>query len=308
MIHISHGHELGIGLEVFFKSYSLLPDYLKKHFILHIDRESLSTYLNSLNYQYDIHDNILYANGMSLKLKLYSLRKNISPTQQSLESCLNSLNGSDVLITLPTSKDQLLYKEKLCKGYTEFFRAYYNIPEICMTFKAPGETILLVTDHIPLSEVSKTITDNIITTKVSLSLNELNKFAQPIEEVLISGLNPHSGENGLLGTEDEYIEKAIATLEKTYPAVNFIGPIPGDTMHFHQRKTDSQLLVYIYHDQGLAKFKALFQTIGVNQTLGLPFLRLSVDHGTAFDIYGKNIADSRGCYYLLKYALKKMAI
>lgn len=257
---------------------------------------------------YKIEDQNLFYNEHELNFYSLESPSNISATQQSLESCLKVIGENDILITLPTTKDQLIDQNNICKGYTEFFRSRYKTPELCMTFSGPNETILLITDHIPLSEVPQAIDSKSIIHKIKLTLNQLDKYHAPIKEVIISGLNPHSGENGLLGTEDIHVNKAIESLEREFSNTAFSGPIPGDTLHFYQKPESSQLLVYLYHDQGLAKFKALFQTIGVNQTLGLPFLRLSVDHGTAFDKYGKNLADARGCYYLLKYALKKWQI
>ena len=107
-------------------------------------------------------------------------------------------------------------------------------------------------------------------------------------EVYISGLNPHAGENGLLGNEENEILDAIENLRELYPRIIFEGPIPGDGIHLQKTKKQAhQLYVYMYHDQGLSPFKQKHGLVGLHMTFGLPFLRMSVDHGTGFEIYGK---------------------
>ena len=107
--------------------------------------------------------------------------------------------------------------------------------------------------------------------------------------------------------EEKYIKKDILDLEKLYGHI-FSGPFSGDTLHHHQRLDKKQLFVYMYHDQGLAQFKSQYGLIGLNITLGLPFLRLSVDHGTAFDLYGKNKANISGMLFLFKQAFEVVSV
>ena len=158
---------------------------------------------------------------------------------------------------------------------------------------------MLLTDHLPLKDIPQTITEDLIIKKVSTTINHLTH----IKNILIAGINPHAGENGLIGTEDQVINKAIIRLKQIYPTHTFQGPISGDTMYFmHQNESD--LLVYPYHDQGLGVFKAIKKTYGINFTLGLPFKRLSVDHGTAFALFGKNSANYSGALYCLETVFK----
>ena len=106
-----------------------------------------------------------------------------------------------------------------------------------------------------------------------------------------------------MGNEENKIVKTIKYLKEIYPDIEFIGPIPGDSLHIY-RKSNDTLFVYSFHDQGLAKFKSENGFMGVKITFGLPFLRVSVDHGTSFNLYGKNTANYIGCLYLLKYLEK----
>ena len=139
--------------------------------------------------------------------------------------------------------------------------------------------------------------------KVRTTLDNFKKYFFPFEEVVFSGINPHAGENGILGDEEKHIKSAMTDLEKHYGKI-FTGPFSGDTLHHHYLSDKNQLFVYMYHDQGLAQFKSQYGLIGLNITLGLPFLRLSVDHGTAFELYGKNKANISGMLFLLKQAFE----
>lgn len=206
-------------------------------------------------------------------------------------------------MTLPTSKDQLIYNGQSLAGYTEFFRSFYNNNNIAMTFKGTTQNVLLITDHVALKDVPKTITEELIVEKTNTTLNFYQKYFYAFDEVIFSGINPHVGENGILGSEDKIISVAIDELKKKH-TLTFKGPYSGDTLHMHHDETKKQLFVYMFHDQGLSQFKAMHGLIGLNISMGLPFLRLSVDHGTAFDLYGKNKANPTGLIFLFKQAFE----
>jgi 4-hydroxythreonine-4-phosphate dehydrogenase len=147
----------------------------------------------------------------------------------------------------------------------------------------------------------------LIINKLQITLDNFKKYFFPFNEVILAGINPHAGENGILGDEEKHIKSAITELEKSYGKI-FKGPVSGDTLHYLHDSTKNQLLVYMYHDQGLTQFKSQYGLIGLNITLGLPFLRLSVDHGTAFELYGKNKANISGMLYLFKQAFEVMSV
>ena len=172
-----------------------------------------------------------------------------------------------------------------------------------MTFVGVDKNILLITDHISLMEVGPHISADLIFNKTQIALDGFKKYFSPINEVVFAGLNPHAGEGGILGSEEKFINEAIALLDKGN-GPNFLGPFSGDTLHTKDHKSREQLFVYMYHDQGLTSFKSEYGLIGLNVTLGLPYLRLSVDHGTAFDLYGKNMANATSMIYLFKKAFE----
>lgn len=295
MINVSFGHEKGCGAEAFFKSLMLLSKKQREHFVLHVPKNSLINYLNEYGIKYEFDKETFSIWGM--KLKYYNVSEDISCTTGSLISALNATGMNDILLTLPSSKDQIFYQKQQMNGHTEFFRKFYKDANLTMNFINDQENLMLITDHIPLNKVPH-IKDMDIVSKVSTSL----QFLPEIDTVCISGINPHAGENGLIGTEDQVVSKAIENLEKQFSSINFKGPLPGDTLHYYTSK--KTLKVYMAHDQGLSYFKGKYGINGANVTFGLPFIRLSVDHGTAFDLFGKNVINYTGSYFTLKLALK----
>ena len=298
MIYVTQGHELGIGLEIFLKSFLLLSREEKKQIRLVVSKK-------------DLEKNYL---DLKLNPKLFSdlliIENNNDTTfssTNSLVTALNLMTEKDILVTLPTSKDQLVFNGQNQAGYTEFFRSFYKNKNISMTFKGIAQNVLLITDHIALKDISKTITADLIKNKISLTLDNFKKYFYPFNEVILSGINPHAGENGILGNEEKYINEAVIDLEKNYGPI-FHGPYSGDTLHHYHNTSSNQLFVYMYHDQGLAQFKSHYGLIGLNITLGLPFLRLSVDHGTAFSLYGKNKANISGMLFLFKQAFEVISV
>jgi len=222
----------------------------------------------------------------------------MSLTERGLRTILERITERDILITLPTSKDQLKNKGKIRAGYTEFFRSWFSNNTLSMFFKSPRENVLLLSDHVPLNQVCGYLTTKLIFEKTRGAIAAYEKFFNPLKSVIFAGINPHAGEGGLLGAEDKNIEKAIECLTPLFPHITFLGPFSGDTLHHHP-KSEEIMQIYSTHDQALSKFKSSYGVWGANITLGLPFLRFSVDHGTAFDLYGKNRANYMGSLYLL---------
>lgn len=290
MIYVTQGHEKGIGLEIFLKSFLMLSRDQQKKIALICSSKDFSQNLTDLGFNKETFS--------ELKLIENNVSSGFSSTD-SLLTALQLIKPQDILVTLPTSKDQLKLNGKNMAGYTEFFRTFFNNKNISMTFKGLHQNVLLITDHLPLKKVPAAITEDLIVEKLSLTLNNFKKYFFPFEEVIFAGINPHAGENGILGDEEKHIHSAITKLEKNYGKI-FKGPVSGDTLHYVEDKSRKQLMVYMFHDQGLPQFKSQYGLIGLNITLGLPFLRLSVDHGTAFELYGKNKANITGMLYLLK--------
>lgn len=294
MINVSFGHERGCGAEAFFKSLLLLNNSQRKRFKLFVNKNVLIKYLNDYGIKPIFDRDFFKIWGM--EVQYIDVDKNETPSSDSLLAAMNSTGMNDVLLTLPTSKDQLYLNGRQYNGHTQLFRSFYKDSHLTMNFINEFESLMLVTDHIPLKDVVK-ITAKEIFNKVKTSL----QFLKDIKRVCISGINPHAGENGLIGTEDIQINKAIELLEKEFSDIEFHGPLPGDTLHYY---TNPQTLkVYMAHDQGLSYFKGKHGINGANVTFGLPFIRLSVDHGTAFDLYAKNSINYTGSLYTLKLSL-----
>lgn len=301
MIHISQGHEEAIGVEVLVKSLLMIPTEDLKFINFHCFKDVLIKNLDFLNIEYEIGPDFFQINDKIISTKFLN-KSNSSQTLTSLESAIKDCSGMDILVTLPSSKDQFLKDNEHNSGHTEYFRKVYHSDNISMAFIGPINNALLLTDHIPLKDVSKSITEDLIITKVSNVLDSIGSMRN-IHRVLFSGINPHCGEQGLMGDEEKHIENSLSYLGDKYPHISFVGPISGDTIQFLP-SNHSDLFVYASHDQGLAPFKTINGLLGINTTFGLPFLRLSPDHGTAFYLYGKNEANYQGMLYVLQEAIK----
>lgn len=294
-IYITQGHEQGIGLEVFFKTTLLLSQKKLSRLTLLAYSDAVASTLNSLKLPFKITQHELTVAGRALKT-VWLKEINHSQSFTSLEQAMALAEKGGILFTLPTSKDQF----PKGAGHTEYFRAHYEREELGMFFSSPMIKLLLISDHIPLSQVSTSLTEEVIYQRLKSALKSLQDWQWPVNQVLIAGFNPHAGEKGLIGHEDERVSKVINRLTSEAP-FKMSGPLPGDTILLEKRSSDD-LLVYLYHDQGLGVFKGIQGFIGSNITLGLPYPRFSPDHGTSFGLYGKNLADYRGCAYSLKEA------
>ncbi len=176
-------------------------------------------------------------------------------------------------------------------GHTEFLAHLGGVPRAVMMLAGPGLRVVPVTIHVPLAEVSRLLTRELIVETVAvLNAALVADFGIAAPRIAVAGLNPHAGEGGAMGREEEtVIAPALAELRGCGIAVT--GPLPADTMFHPAARARYDAAVCMYHDQALIPLKALHFDDGVNVTLGLPFVRTSPDHGTAYDIAGKGKAD-----------------
>lgn len=298
-VYVTQGHEKGIGLEVFFKSCMMMSEQDLSLIQLLAFKSAVVESLDGLKLPFSINDDgVILANRKITISWLNDIEVSQSFTALQLGMKLSEVGG--VLYTLPTSKDQF----PGYPGHTEFFRAFYHRPDLGMFFSSIKLQVLLLSDHLPVNQLSKVMTEELIYQRLKNAFETLSRWNWPIKRILISGFNPHAGEQGLIGHEDERISSAIKRLRKTVK-IEMSGPLPGDTMLLEQRAPDD-LLVYVFHDQGLGVFKGLQGFIGSNITLGLPYPRFSPDHGTSFSLFGKNQADYRGCAFSLKQAVNML--
>ena len=187
-------------------------------------------------------------------------------------------------------------------GHTEYLAFLAGVERVVMMLACPDLRVVPVTIHIPVAEVPRALTAELLFATVEITRAGLIRdFGLPRPRIAVCGLNPHAGEGGTMGREE--IEVITPTLARLRAAgVDIAGPISADTMFHSQARARYDVAVCMYHDQALIPIKTLDFAGGVNVTLGLPFVRTSPDHGTAFDIAGKGLADPESLVAALRLA------
>lgn len=210
----------------------------------------------------------------------------------SLEAALKSLKEEtiDVLVTAPINKENIQSDNFKYQGHTEYLEANLE-GESLMILLTNELRVGLITGHIPIHEIAKTITEELIIKKVDLMHDTLVKdFNIRKPKIALLGINPHCGDNGVIGDEDQTV--VLPTIEKIQKGGKLVyGPFAADSFFGSGNYKSFDAVLAMYHDQGLAPFKTLSFGKGVNFTAGLSKVRTSPDHGTAYEIAGKNIAD-----------------
>jgi len=215
------------------------------------------------------------------------------------------------IVTAPISKKSLNLANFPFSGHTEMLARYLNAPDCQMMMVRGNVRVVPLTRHLPLKEVSDHITEQSIVTCVGVVQSALtDDFGLDSPRIAVAGLNPHAGDGGVLGTEEERV--IVPALERLRAAgVDVTGPVPADALFpqaysdFHSdpnKRGRYDTYISMYHDQGLAPFKMLAQRRGVNVTVGLPVVRTSVDHGVAYDIAGNGEAETESLLEAYKLA------
>jgi 4-hydroxythreonine-4-phosphate dehydrogenase len=212
---------------------------------------------------------------------------------KSLQAAVDALKNNLIqgLVTAPIHKKNIQSPEFDFSGHTPYLQHIFGVNDVLMFMVAENMRVGLVTEHVPVAEVAQHITKERIISKLRIMNNSLTKdFGIEKPKIAVLGLNPHAGDEGLIGTEELTIIKPAVT-EAKKGGIMVFGPFSADAFFArgHHEKFDGVLAMY--HDQGLIPFKSLAVGEGVNFTAGLPAIRTSPDHGTAFDIAGKGIAD-----------------
>jgi 4-hydroxythreonine-4-phosphate dehydrogenase len=196
----------------------------------------------------------------------------------------------DAIATAPVNKEAFRLAGLPWSGHTDLLAHLTGARHVAMMFYSEALRVVLATVHIPLADVPRALTAASLEATIDLTARELPRFGIARPRIAVAGLNPHAGEHGLFGREEEItISPAIAACRQR--GVDVSGPFPADTIFVRARKGDFDVVVACYHDQGLIPVKLVAFGQAVNVTLGLPIVRTSVDHGTAFDIAGKGVAD-----------------
>ena len=196
----------------------------------------------------------------------------------------------DAIATAPINKEAFAAAGLPWRGHTELLASLTGASRFAMMFYAEELRVILATVHIPLAEVPRALTRERLESIVMLAAEQLPEFGLSRPRLAVAGLNPHAGEHGVIGTEDdEVIRPAIEACRAR--GVDVHGPFPADTIFLRAMKQEFDAVVACYHDQGLIPVKLAAFGRAVNVTLGLPIVRTSVDHGTAFDIARRGVAD-----------------
>jgi 4-hydroxythreonine-4-phosphate dehydrogenase len=199
--------------------------------------------------------------------------------------------GIAAVVTAPVSKDHLAGYGFDFPGQTEFYAARFDCRDYEMCLTGPHLTVGLVTIHEPLRNVPDLLTTAQIVRHGKLLAAFCRQRGKASPRIAVAGLNPHAGERGRMGTEEmTIIQPAVDALNLAGEGASFHGPLPPDTLFYHAARGQYDAVLCMYHDQGLIPLKLLDFDEAVNLTLGLPVVRTSPDHGTAFDIAGKGIA------------------
>lgn len=317
-VGISVGDFNGIGVEIILKA---LKDKNITDFFTPIIFGSGKLFSYQKNV-FKIQSNFNYiqqpkeaANGKLNIVNLWKDNVNVdfgTPTEESTKMAIDSLEAAthalmkgeiDVLVTAPINKDEMLKQGFKYTGHTTYLEDKFGKKGL-MFLVTENLKVAISTHHIPVSEVSKNISKEQIKEQVKV-LNQclIEDFCIQKPKIAILGLNPHAGDGGAIGNEEiEIIKPAIAELFNE--EILAFGPYPADSFFQPEKYKSFDAVLAMYHDQGLAPFKTIAYEEGVNYTAGMPFIRTSPDHGVAYDIAGKNMADEQSFSEAIFTAIK----
>lgn len=306
-IGITCGDLNGIGIELIIKTFSdsrileyCTPVIFASNKVINFYRKTLPEF----NFNWQNIKELTRLNAKQVNIyNCWEEEASIMPGQlnetggmyavKSLRAAVHSLKQNEIngLVTAPIHKKNIQSAEFNFTGHTPFLKNYFNATDVVMLLFANQFRVALVTEHIPVNEIAANISKEIILRKLSI-LNEslIKDFGIDKPKLAVLGLNPHAGDDSLIGKEEETIIKP-AIKEAKQNNLIVTGPFSADSFFARQLYDRFDAVLAMYHDQGLVPFKTLASGEGVNFTAGLPVVRTSPDHGTAFDIAGKNKAD-----------------
>jgi len=212
------------------------------------------------------------------------------------------------ICTAPLNKEALHAGGHLFPGHTELLASFTGTEEVSMMLSTEKIKVIHVTTHIGLIDAVAKIEPGLVQRTIERGAEALRRAGNPSPKIGVCAINPHAGENGLFGYDEEAQKIAPGVEAAKANGIDAVGPLPADTLFFLAGRGDYDLVVAMYHDQGHGPVKVLGIEAGVNITVGLPVIRTSVDHGTAFDIAGKNIADPRSMVEALRQAAEMATV
>lgn len=206
--------------------------------------------------------------------------------------CLAKAGQIDAVCTAPLNKEALNKAGHHYPGHTEILAELTGTRDFAMMFSSPTLNVILVTIHVGILEALRMITPDRVYRIIKLADTAMRRSGCASPRVAVCGINPHAGEGGLFGDGEEEEKLAPAIKRTRDDGMDVTGPLPADTAFYRAVRGDFDIVVAMFHDQGLGPIKTLELESAVNITVGLPIIRTSVDHGTAFDIAGKGVADA----------------
>ncbi len=319
-IAITMGDSGGIGPEIILKALSLsdtrkicVPVVIGDMYVIESAKRllglpvklkairSINEVKSKKDIVYIIHQYDSIKNNILNKPTIESGRACISFIKKAVELALNK--DVDALVTAPISKESLKMAGSKWHGHTEMLASLSGTKDYAMMLAGGPLRVILVTIHTALRNVPDLITRKKILKTIYLAKKGCDMFSIKKPKIAVSGLNPHAGESGIFG--DEEIKKIIPAIKDAQKqGIEVTGPYPPDTVFHKAYKGEIDLVVCMYHDQGLIPLKMIAFDKGVNITVGLPFVRTSPDHGTAYDIAWKGIADPSSMIEAIKLGVK----
>lgn len=313
---ITVGDPSGIGPEITLKAICEKPE-IQKRAVLFSNLSILKYYNEKFKYNFIFNEIDDMSEFDESKVNVYdSLKVNLEDIKighvskisgeiafMAIVEAIRFVKQGDLslVVTAPLNKESLHLAGHNFAGHTEIFNHYCNGKSYAMLLWSDKLKVIHVTTHVSLRKACDLCKKDRIVQVVNLVNDTLKKVGYKNPIIAVSGLNPHAGENGLFGDE-EINEISPAVLECQQNGINCVGPIPPDTVFLRAFKGQYDVVVAMYHDQGHIPLKMLDFNKGVNITVGLDVIRTSVDHGTAFDIAGKNIASCESILEAIKIA------
>ena len=304
-IGITLGDPGGIGPEITLKSlpsFSSLPD---AQYVLFGSQKVLDHERSSLHLDVSFSQDSLTIHEVEGLTDLPVKGKPASPNGTASflyfeQAVIQAQKGNiQAIVTAPVSKRSWDLAGVPWAGHTEYLSQFY--PEAIMFFWSAELKVALYTHHISLQSAVVKVQEKPFLDFIMRLDKNMHAIPSADFEFLVSGLNPHAGENGLMGSEE--IDEILPAIEKARSnGIQVSGPFPPDTVFRQVLNKPDKIAIALYHDQGLIPFKLMAFDRGVNMTLGLPFIRTSPDHGTAFDIAGKGIADPKSMIEAIRLA------
>lgn len=307
VIGISCGDLNGIGLELIIKVFSdqrlldhCTPLIFASNKVINFYRKGLT----DINFNYQSTREFNRINSKQINLfSCWEEEVVVQPGQLtdtggkyailSLQTAVAALKQKQIdgLVTAPIHKKNVQSPDFNFTGHTPYLKSIFGVNDVVMMLCAGNFRVALATEHVPVSDIAKHITKEAILSKLAIVNNSLRRdFGIDKPRIAVLGLNPHAGDEGLIGNEEETIIRP-AIKEAKNNNILAVGPYSADAFFARRSHEKFDAVLAMYHDQGLIPFKALAIGEGVNYTAGLPVVRTSPDHGVAFDIAGKNKAD-----------------